>query len=345
MASTLPSSQPLQRQCSAPAGRSQPSSSKFTHAQGSATSSPINIPLHHSRRVSAAASVPARPFQHTGLGDIDEVQAYSPADYLARSADEYKAPAISVTPSTAVELGEFNSQTLTYNQVYDSSSSGHIPVTATSDSSLASAPTVFSEPMTRTNTDDVLCTGFDLFHFNPSKPESEAAKADDADQTPLFSYSPDMVPDQYHDSFPDRSPPFSYGSEMKTSLSSESDTSFSSSQYPSSPLMLETRSARLIMPKLESSATSPSQSPPLKLVAVRAADGTVSHKAEIARAARQEPPRKTMYCKYCNEQPNGFHGVHELDRHVDRQHTIRRKVWICKEDRPGGTFLANCKGE
>jgi hypothetical protein len=330
----VPSSQPLQRQYSAPAGRS----SNLNRQTGT---SPINIPQSHSRRTSAAASVPVRSFHRTGLGDIDEVQVYSPAAFLARSPEALKAPPVSVTPSPAVEHGEFDSQTFTYNQVYETSSSSHTPMTATSDSSLVSVPAVFSEPMTRTNTDDVLCTGFDDFNMN-AKPESPGAKADDSDQAPLFSYSPDMIPDQYHGSFSDHPPSFSYVSEPKSSLLSESDTSLSSSQYPSSP---QAKSARLLAPKLESNATSPAQSPPLKLVAVTAADGTVSHKAEIARAARQEPPRKTMYCKYCNEQPNGFHGVHELDRHIDRQHTLRRKVWICKEATPGGTFLANCKGE
>jgi hypothetical protein len=326
----VPSSQPLQRQYSAPAGR--PTAS-LTSSRQAAGSSPISIPKSNSRRTSTAASIPVNSLYRISLSEIDEVQVFTPAGYLAQSPE---APAISVTSSPAVEQCEFNSQILTYNQVYEPLSSSHTPMTATSDTSLASAPAVFSEPMTRTNTDDVLCTGFDMFTVN--KPESSFAKADDVDQASLFPCSPDIVPDQYNGCFPPDHP-FPYS--MKPCLSSESDASFSSSQHPSSPLP---RATRAIAPKLESNMTSPAQSPPLKLVAVTGPDGSVSHKAEIARAARQEPPRKTMYCQYCNEQPNGFHGVHELDRHIDRQHKARRKVWICKESTPGGSFLANCKG-
>lgn len=53
--------------------------------------------------------------------------------------------------------------------------------------------------------------------------------------------------------------------------------------------------------------------------------------------------RKTLYCQFCTQQPSGFHGQHELDRHMDRKHRGQRKVWICKEAEPNGTFLSKCK--
>ncbi|KEF57875.1 uncharacterized protein A1O9_05796 [Exophiala aquamarina CBS 119918] len=83
--------------------------------------------------------------------------------------------------------------------------------------------------------------------------------------------------------------------------------------------------------------------PKPRIVAVKGADGTVKHKAEITRTTRQQPPRKTTFCQFCTEQPQGFHGEHELRRHIERHHTSVRKVWICKDASPDGTFLSGCK--
>lgn len=83
--------------------------------------------------------------------------------------------------------------------------------------------------------------------------------------------------------------------------------------------------------------------PKAKIVAVQGADGTVKHKAEITRTFRQQPPRKTTFCRFCNDQPQGFHGDHELRRHIERHHTHVRRVWICKDASAAGNFLSNCK--
>jgi hypothetical protein len=50
----------------------------------------------------------------------------------------------------------------------------------------------------------------------------------------------------------------------------------------------------------------------------------------------------TAFCQICNDHPQGFHGPHELRRHVERQHSLGRRVWICRDASPDGTFLANC---
>ncbi|CAM1507302.1 Fc.00g069430.m01.CDS01 [Cosmosporella sp. VM-42] len=45
-------------------------------------------------------------------------------------------------------------------------------------------------------------------------------------------------------------------------------------------------------------------------------------------------PRASMrrvYCKNCNEHPEGFRGEHELRRHTDAKHSAMVKRWICKE--------------
>jgi hypothetical protein len=65
--------------------------------------------------------------------------------------------------------------------------------------------------------------------------------------------------------------------------------------------------------------------------------------AAIPKASIQRPPRPKTYCHICNDQPEGFHGEHELRRHIDRVHATVRKVWVCVDISPDKTFLANCK--
>jgi hypothetical protein len=224
-------------------------------------------------------------------------------------------------------------------------------MTATSDSSLSPASTALTEPMTRSNTDDVLCNGFDMFRMDSmsymSKSESRLGEAsDDFDRVP---FSQSMV-HEYHDLSQCYPPlpqqPFLLSTEMKHSPSSESDASCHSASNQSrlSTRVQEMSKSRPLAPKMQhNDASSGSLSPQPKLIAVTAADGTVRHKAEITRTIRQQPPRKTTQCPLCNDQPQGFHGEHELRRHFDRQHRGTRKVWICKEAVTGGSFLSNCK--
>ncbi|KAN0072436.1 hypothetical protein V8E54_009365 [Elaphomyces granulatus] len=49
------------------------------------------------------------------------------------------------------------------------------------------------------------------------------------------------------------------------------------------------------------------------------------------------------YCRLCTDHPEGFHGEHELRRHIDRVHSVVRKVWVCVDNSPDKTFLDNCK--
>ena len=104
--------------------------------------------------------------------------------------------------------------------------------------------------------------------------------------------------------------------------------------------------SRLLAPKTERPEEIVLQQvdmPAPKLVAVQGADGTVKHKAEITRTVRQQPQRKTTFCQFCNDQPMGFHGDHELRRHIERHHSQVRRVWVCKDASANGKFLSNCK--
>ena len=53
--------------------------------------------------------------------------------------------------------------------------------------------------------------------------------------------------------------------------------------------------------------------------------------------------RQKVFCHQCGDDFDGFHGEHELRRHVERVHPTVRKVWVCKDISPDQKFLANCK--
>ena len=83
--------------------------------------------------------------------------------------------------------------------------------------------------------------------------------------------------------------------------------------------------------------------PQTQTAAVTSEDCIFKYKAEIARTARPQKNVKRVLCPYCTDHPCGFRSDNEKQRHIDRQHRIRRKVWICTEKESGGSFLAGCK--
>lgn len=87
----------------------------------------------------------------------------------------------------------------------------------------------------------------------------------------------------------------------------------------------------------------PESTDPHRMVRISSADGTTKEVAAIPKASVQRPPRPKTYCHLCNDQPEGFHGDHELRRHIDRVHAAVRKVWVCVDISPDKSFLANCK--
>ena len=58
-------------------------------------------------------------------------------------------------------------------------------------------------------------------------------------------------------------------------------------------------------------------------------------------ADKRRPPVK-IKCPDCDEHPHGFRGEHELQRHRQRVHAPRRKVYICVDADNNGKPLANC---
>lgn len=62
----------------------------------------------------------------------------------------------------------------------------------------------------------------------------------------------------------------------------------------------------------------------------------------ISKAPYHRPVHPKIRCKQCNDYPDGFRGEHELRRHSERCHSTVRRVWICIDNSPDKTFLANC---
>ncbi|EEH02715.1 conserved hypothetical protein [Histoplasma capsulatum G186AR] len=134
-------------------------------------------------------------------------------------------------------------------------------------------------------------------------------------------------------------------SEMKHSLSSASDSSSLSNQSRAVRRTQEqiVQGTRPIAPKQDKKYASHSKVAEHKMLRISSGDGTSREVAAIPKASVRRPMRTKTYCSYCNEQPEGFHGEHELRRHIERVHSVVRKVWVCVDISPDKQFLANCK--
>lgn len=230
--------------------------------------------------------------------------------------------------------------------------------------------------MSRTNTAESLCDAVDMFRFNSSG-ESNL----DSTLTYPFSTSADFatsftpaLPLGFSSSAPSAittdtataAPVMSSSSpsaavDMQPSMSTESNGSSASQKSRAARRTQEqiVQGTRPIAPKVESSdggvaESQPQETPKLpqlpqlpqqqhKMIRISSSDGTAKEVAAIPKASIQRPPRPKTYCNMCNDQPDGFHGEHELRRHIERVHSVVRKVWVCVDISPDKTFLANCK--
>ncbi|KKZ61608.1 hypothetical protein EMCG_03854 [[Emmonsia] crescens] len=134
-------------------------------------------------------------------------------------------------------------------------------------------------------------------------------------------------------------------SEMKHSLSSASDSSLLSNQSRAVRRTQEqiVQGTRPIAPKQERKNVSQSKVAEHTMLRISSEDGTSREVAAIPKASVHRPARTKTYCSYCTEQPDGFHGEHELRRHIERVHSVVRKVWVCVDISSDKQFLANCK--
>lgn len=51
----------------------------------------------------------------------------------------------------------------------------------------------------------------------------------------------------------------------------------------------------------------------------------------IPKPLYQRPLHPKVWCKKCDDYPEGFRGEHELRRHTDRQHKVVVRKWVCSE--------------
>ncbi|KAK2764576.1 hypothetical protein FQN54_009271 [Arachnomyces sp. PD_36] len=267
------------------------------------------------------------------------VHEFSPSEYTERYFDDTQQQQLSATDFLAIP---------------DSPASDQL-TTGTS------APT----EMSRSTTTDSLIGGVGMFRIDSSRsnigtgssldPAQRSFKPDNDSYFPtmssggLPSFGGSVEDFQFPVSLSESAPssfshPVSFrpsSLEMKRSLSTVSNSSSLSNQSRAARRSYEERP---IKPKLERNDSS--QLPDVaehKMVRIASKDGTSKQVAAIPKASFQRPTRSKTYCNECNEQPEGFHGDHELRRHKERAHSFVRKVWICKDISSDQSFLANCK--
>ena len=105
------------------------------------------------------------------------------------------------------------------------------------------------------------------------------------------------------------------------------------------------QASRRIAPKVikqEKHATSRLASP-AQTITYRSEDGIMREARAIPKSSRERPMREGLKCTQCDEKPLGFHGHHELQRHIDNVHAVHRKAWICIDISPNKDFLSGCR--
>ncbi|KAJ5511403.1 hypothetical protein N7453_003506 [Penicillium expansum] len=217
------------------------------------------------------------------------------------------------------------------------------------------APAVAPE-MSRSTTTDSLVGGMNMFRFDSTGPSHF--------QEPTSSVPPEWVPTStsglpYQESFlpPSSAPPTTsfrypmphnhlpYDSVEMKPFDSMNSNSLATQRSRAARRTKEqiAQAARPIAPKVESIESSMSQIDPHRMLRISSADGTTKEVAAIPKASVRRPPRPKTYCRICTDHPDGFHGEHELRRHIERVHASIRTVWVCNDISPGKYFLANCK--
>jgi hypothetical protein len=274
------------------------------------TQSSTSRPIPITNRRMSGTVVPTRPLLPP-LYPVNEAQDFSPADYLSQS------PYASVTLCPILERGELQTQDFSYlstSSRLDFTRPISCSSSPTSDADLTIASTAASSAMGRNDTNDVLSGTIDMLSVDSSASHCNYSVA--SNSTIVDPYKVDDVTTK---TFPQSS----FSSLDENFVVSQSQTSFFDNPY----------STKANIPKI---------------VEATSGDDTIRHKAEIPRTTRQQSQRRTTFCQLCGDHPQGFHGEHELRRHVERHHTTHRKVWICKDNpltdgcRPA-VPLSNCK--
>ncbi|KAL4980966.1 hypothetical protein BDW66DRAFT_1764 [Aspergillus desertorum] len=325
------------------------------------------VPVSYQHSMTSMAHYRHSPGYHRRL--LQNVSEYSPAEFTKQYLGDFDgqtnvSPSSMAFSASPVQVGGADPVSLP-GQFFQGQMGG--------ENSLAAAPAQ-SVPMSRSETTESLCGTMGMMRFDSSGPSIDSdyscaiPSSTFPSSTPVniplsstVSPTPQMIlqaPFNMVD--PSISLPYSCSappatsmtfippspvSEVKPSAPAEGDAP---SSTPSSRAARRTQeqivhSARPIAPKTETVKPTPPKVPEHKMIRISSSDGTSKEVAAIPKASIQRPPRQKTYCTMCNDQPDGFHGEHELRRHIERVHAVVRKVWVCVDISPDKKFLANCK--
>lgn len=314
-----------------------------------------------------ASSAPGTHHSASGTQHrLDQVNEYSPAEYTKQHlGNVQRSSGVSALSQALLADSSAEQQRQEHLQgpppVF--TDLGRLADTSIPEQSVA-APGVSVE-MARTNTTDLLCGGLGMMRFDSSGSNLDpdfnfGVSTSPANITvPCYPFGDHpseqlgfstSAPSAFAAPFELPATEATSAAEMKPSMSTESDASQSRAARRAQEQVMQ--GARPIAPKLECQdgsipklAEQQQQLPQQqhKMVRISSSDGTAKEVAAIPKASIQRPPRPKTYCTMCNDHPDGFHGDHELRRHMERVHAAVRKVWICVDISPDKSFLANCK--
>ncbi|KAL4892517.1 hypothetical protein BDV59DRAFT_193692 [Aspergillus ambiguus] len=313
---------------------------------------------------------------------LDHVSEYSPSEYT-RYIDDFQAPesvsahsmSLSADPTPAGNQHPGFSSHLHHQGQSGMATTAPDAWTYSFNNQPGQLSSTGSVEMTRSTTTESLVGGLGMMRFDSSGPNlstslsvplpaSELGSSAAPINIPFTNPFPEQDTDQLSFSFvdPSSSPSFScsapskasfslpvpsaHSADMKLCTSVESNSSSDSQPSRSVRRVQEhiAHGSRPIAPKVEPNAKPIIKAPEQhKMIRIESSDGTSKEVASIPRAAVRRPPRLKTFCNRCNEQPDGFHGEHELRRHIERVHAPVRKVWVCVDISPDKSFLANCK--
>lgn len=313
-------------------------------------------------------------YQCTGPGRPSSVaKVYEPREFLDSMAvgQPSLSPTVSVPThrrprgnsqhelSPPRQAPMFNSNSNTLFQFPPSPSTGEL-TTATTPTSVAmsrQASTADSSycnglellKLNTSRSDDHLSDGHSPLDFVPSPSDEYILPMSESDRSHLVDHTGGMVKDGESQSsalslnFPLLPSLADDGCMMKRSSSMETNAS-SQSRLSRRSQEQGILSSRLLAPKVpnpDPQSTEPASSDQRHIITSE--DGSSKEVVSIPKAPYVRPQSHKVMCPFCNEQPRGFRGEHELRRHNDRKHNDVRKAWICVDISVNQKFLANCK--
>lgn len=285
-----------------------------------------------------------------------------PATFLSRTG---LRPALSLTPSpismpSSMTPTRKGLSSLDTQQAFNKMPT---PTTPTSDAqSLTTATTLTSNTMSRQNSlyNDSLLESIQMMKFNsntslstdsptdhflynpvtPHYPSRHTRRSSNEEQSQLLVGAGGIGHDsQFSHTFPSTGKypyfqsPGSFGEKMEKSESNESASSTSSSASSRSKRVLaaqiELAAARPLKPKGGSDENLMSRDNSSQPMSRFESKDGLQDKIAISKPTYQRPKHDRVYCKACDDHPDGFRGEHELRRHQDRQHKKEVKKWVC----------------